>query len=515
MKNRTSLFCFLTLILCLGATAMSHGAAVVSISPSPVVSPAVGSTLKVNIHISGASGVAGYECSVEFDTSALRYVSAANATYLPAGAFAPDPQVSGNRVTLIAAAGSAATKSSGTLATVTFRVAAVKASELRLQDVVLSNVAWRNLARSTVNGQVVKSIGAADVNQDGQVDDSDLELVSQSLGSRSPANPRVDVNGDGQVDVSDLALVSRNLSEGAPDNGGGDGDTGGQEEVVTDGDAGGQEEVVADRDAGGQEEVVAEIPKPEGMVRIPAGQFQMGGNDGDAQNDERPVHTVHINAFFMDEHEVTNLEYKEFLLENPRWQKSRIDKRFHNGNYLKLWSGNNYPSEKADHPVTYVSWYAAMAYAEWAGKRLPTEAEWEYAARGGVAGLKYPSGNTLSTREANYNNHVGDTTAVGLYAANGYGLYDMAGNVWEWCLDEYDVDFYFVSSNSRNPISGARTIQWILANFTSIPSNTSRVLRGGSWYKGASNPRVASRFGGSPTGTYGDDGFRCAWTVTP
>ena len=481
MKHRTSLFYALTIILCLGATVMSYGEAVVSISPSPVASPAAGSTLTVNIQISGASGVAGYELTVAFNTSALTYVSAANATYLPTGAFAPSSQASGNRVTLTAAAGSAATKSSGTLATVTFRVAAAKPSTLRLQNVVLSDVDGKNLAVSTVNGQVVKSSGAAwDVNQDRNVNVSDLVLVARSLGSRSPANPRVDVNGDGNVNISDLVLVARHLGE----------------EV---------EEAVEARPP----------PPPEGMVLIPAGQFQMGSNDDEAQKDEQPVHTVHINAFFMDEHEVTNLEYKEFLLENPRWQKSRIDKRFHNGNYLKLWSGNNYPSEKADHPVTYVSWYAAMAYAEWAGKRLPTEAEWEYAARGGVAGLKYPSGNTLSTREANYNNHVGDTTAVGLYAANGYGLYDMAGNVWEWCLDEYDVDFYFVSSNSRNPISGARTIQWILENFTSIPSNTSRVLRGGSWYKGASNPRVASRFGGSPTGTYGDDGFRCAWTVTP
>ena len=260
---------------------------------------------------------------------------------------------------------------------------------------------------------------------------------------------------------------------------------------------------------------VTEVEVPEGMVLIPAGQFQMGSNDDEADNDEQPVHTVHIDAFFMDEHEVTNLEYKEFILENPRWQKSRIDQRFHNGNYLKHWSGNNYPSGKANHPVVYVSWYAAMAYAEWAGKRLPTEAEWEYAARGGVAGLKYPLGNTISTRQANYNGHIGDTTAVGRYAANGYDLYDMAGNVWEWCLDEYDADFYFVSRDSRNPISGARTIQWILDNFTSIPTNTSRVSRGGSWVSDAHFLRVASRFGDGPTYSYRFYGFRCARAVTP
>ena len=257
------------------------------------------------------------------------------------------------------------------------------------------------------------------------------------------------------------------------------------------------------------------VETPEGMVFIPAGEFQMGSLDDEAQFTEQPVHTVHIDAFFMDEHEVTNLDYKEFILESPRWQKSRIDKRFHNGIYLKHWSGNNYPSGKANHPVTYVSWYAAMAYAEWAGKRLPTEAEWEYAARGGLAGMKYPSGNTISTRQANYFHHVGDTTAVGRYAANGYGLYDMAGNVYEWCLDEYDADFYFVSRDSRNPISGARTIQWILDNFTSIPTNSSRVLRGGSWQTSAGYMRVSSRAGPVPTVAGDAWGFRCARAVTP
>ncbi len=175
-------------------------------------------------------------------------------------------------------------------------------------------------------------------------------------------------------------------------------------------------------------------PPPEGMVLIPVGEFDMGSNDPEADNDEQPVHTVYVDAFYMDKYEVTNLEYKKFVLANPRWQKDRIDRGFHDGYYLKHWNGNNYPVGKSNHPVTYVSWYAAMAYAGWVNKRLPTEAEWECAARGGLACKKYPWGAVIDAGKANFNENVGDTTAVGKYPPNGYGLYDMAGNVWEWCL---------------------------------------------------------------------------------
>ena len=260
--------------------------------------------------------------------------------------------------------------------------------------------------------------------------------------------------------------------------------------------------------SGGQavaEEPATEIPTPDGMVLIPAGQFQMGSNDDEAHDNEQPVHTVHLDAFFMDKYEVTNAQFKTFVDSNPPWQKDNIEDRFHDGDYLVHWSGNTYPAGQADHPVAYVSWYAALAYAQWAGKRLPTEAEWEYAARGGLAGKKYP-GNTLSLRDASSKSPV--TTVVGCYATNGHGLYDMARNVWEWCLDAYDADFYFVSRNSRNPLSGAPTIQWILDNFTSIPHNTRRVLRGGQ--------RVATRGRLAPTDTFGIIGFRCVrGTVMP
>ena len=262
---------------------------------------------------------------------------------------------------------------------------------------------------------------------------------------------------------------------------------------------------------------VTEVEVPEGMVLIPAGSFLMGSDDAAADDDEQPVHTVHLDAFYMDTHEVTNAKFKAFVDANPAWQKDNIEDRFHSGRYLKHWRGNNYPSGKANHPVVRVSWYAAMAYAEWAGKRLPTEAEWEYAARGGLSGKKYPWGDDEPTAAyANYYPNVKDTTPVGRYAANGYGLYDMAGNVSEWCLDARyfyaasDDSFYAASDDSRNPIAGGE-----VDDFRTIPTDPWRVLRGGSWFNGAHYLRVADRYGGSPTYSGDDYGFRCARSVTP
>ena len=245
-----------------------------------------------------------------------------------------------------------------------------------------------------------------------------------------------------------------------------------------------------------------------GMVLIPSGSFEMG-SEGERAN-ERPVHTVHLDAFYMDKYEVTNVQFKLFVNANPQWQKSRIDRRFHNGYYLDHWD-DTYPFGEGEHPVVYVSWYAAMAYAEWAGKRLPTEAEWEYAARGGLSGKKYPWGDDEPTAAyANYHRNVNDTTPVGRYAANGYGLYDMAGNVWEWCLDAYDEDFYAASDDSRNPIAGGE-----VDTFTTIPTDPNRVLRGGSWRFSATNLRVADRGRDSPTTTFDGFGFRCARGTVP
>ena len=282
------------------------------------------------------------------------------------------------------------------------------------------------------------------------------------------------------------------------------------------------------------------VTPPEGMVLIPAGTFEMGSEDENADDDEQPVHTVHLDAFYMDRYEVTNAQFKAFVDANPEWGKDNIEDRFHEiiggplpegGEYLEHWRGNTYPAGKADHPVTYVNWYAAMAYAVWAGKRLPTEAEWEYAARGGLAGKKYPWGDDEAIPAGtNFDRYVGDTTPVGEDAANGYGLYNIAGNVTEWCLDAYESNFYaasdnsrnpiapgfhIASDNSRNPVASGRRIQWLCENFTSIPSQSSRVLRGGSWSDDVRFLRVAYRYGTSPTLSESFRGFRCVRAVTP
>ena len=252
-------------------------------------------------------------------------------------------------------------------------------------------------------------------------------------------------------------------------------------------------------------------PSDPDMMFIPASDFDMGSNDKDAEDDEKPRHTVYLDAFHIDRYEVTNVQYKKFVDANPEWQKDRILSKYHDGDYLKHWNGNNYPSGKGNHPVVYVSWYAAMAYAEWGGKRLPTEAEWEKAARGDRYGRDYAWGDSLDPHMANYGENIGDTTPVGTYDMNGYGLYDMTGNVWEWCLDEYDSDFYSISP-PRNPLAGG-TLNGILSNWMNVSSV--RVLRGGSWVSDAKFVRVSDRTRFTPKITNNARGFRCVRPVTP
>ena len=260
---------------------------------------------------------------------------------------------------------------------------------------------------------------------------------------------------------------------------------------------------------------------PEGMVLIPAGEFQMGSNAPEAQDDEQPVHTVYVDAFYMDKHEVTNAQYKQFVDANPQWGKDGFDRNLSGNAYLDKWIGNTYPTGTEDHPVVFVSWYAAVAYSKWSGKRLPTEAEWEYAARGGLSGKKYPWGAAapdgtqcnfadasvdVDWSDKSVNDGYTLTAPVGSYPANGYGLYDMAGNAYEWCLDEYDSDFY-ARSPRANPIAGG-TITSIMNEVTNVIKKQ-RVRRGGSWFDVPEQLRVAARFRHTASSSYSINGFRC------
>ena len=253
-------------------------------------------------------------------------------------------------------------------------------------------------------------------------------------------------------------------------------------------------------------------PSKTDMVLIPAGNFQTESNISKTHEGEKSAQTVYVDAFYIDVYEVTNAEYKAFVDANPEWQKDHISEKYHDGNYLKHWDGNDYPSGESNHPITHVSWYSAMAYAQWMGKRLPTEAEWEKAARGGLIGQKYPWGNSIDPSKANYGRNIGGTTPVGNYPPNGYGLYDMTGNVWEWCLDRHDYNFDQTSSH-RNPIVGADSIMDITDEFLMI--NSSRVLRGGSWIRLARDVQVVDRDGALPDFAHSDFGFRCVMNITP
>ena len=247
------------------------------------------------------------------------------------------------------------------------------------------------------------------------------------------------------------------------------------------------------------------------MTRIPAGEYEMGSKNTKARTRENTVHIVYVNTFYMDIYPVTNALYKKFVDENPKWQKINILKALHDGNYLKHWDGSNYPSDKGNYPITYVSWYAAAAYAQWFGKRLPTETEWEKAARGGLEGKKYPWGDSIDDTKANLNRRIGDMTSVGKYPANNHGLYDITGNVWEWCLDEYNLDSYR-SFLCQNPITKAGSTDEIMNNFMNV--KTERTLCGGSWRDNAQSACVTARYKYSPELTALNLGFRCVRAAT-
>jgi formylglycine-generating enzyme required for sulfatase activity len=249
------------------------------------------------------------------------------------------------------------------------------------------------------------------------------------------------------------------------------------------------------------------------MVYVPGGTFQMGSKSG--ESDEQPVHDATLDAFWIDRTEVTNEQFAAFL--NDRGNRTEggvtwLD--IEDEDCLIEQGGGEFQPKSgyADHPVIEVSWYGAAAYCEWAGARLPTEAEWEYAARG-EPGYVYPWGNEFECSRGNFDDETArdDIVVPGGEGCDGYertapvGSFpsgaswcealDLAGNVWEWVADWYDSDYY-ERSPADNPLGSEE--------------RDAKVLRGGAWDCPPDKVRGANRYRGRP-GYAGDiTGFRCA-----
>jgi formylglycine-generating enzyme required for sulfatase activity len=236
------------------------------------------------------------------------------------------------------------------------------------------------------------------------------------------------------------------------------------------------------------------------MILVPAGSFQMGCSESpqDCENDETPLHSVYLDDFLIDKYEVTNSRYADCVKNGPcnapekNASKTRDD-YYDNPAY-------------ANFPVVEVNWHQARIFCEWQGKRLPTEAEWEKAARGGSEPRIFPWGNAQPDCSlVNFDNKeqsqlcVGDTSAVDSYQAgtSPYGMMEMAGNVWEWVNDWYRADYYQQSSQS-NP--------------TGPDEGKYRVIRGGAWDAYSDEVRTAYRMMSDPLATLNIIGFRCALT---
>ncbi|MBC7935941.1 MAG: formylglycine-generating enzyme family protein [Rhizobacter sp.] len=304
-----------------------------------------------------------------------------------------------------------------------------------------------------------------------------------------------------------------------------------------------------------------------GMVLIPGGTFDMGGDKESADADELPKHKVQVNSFFMDATEVTNAQFHKFIAathyvttaeKKPDWEAfknslppetekpadsllvaaSLVFKQtsgpvdLNDFNQWWVWEVGadwKHPqgpksdiNGKENYPVVHISWDDAMAYCKWAGKRLPTEAEWEFTARGALINNTYPWGNEPVNRGKSktnswdgkfpYLNEKKDgfirTAPVKSFAPNDYGLYDMAGNVWEWCSDLYDHDYYktLAGKTSINPTGPGKS------NDPQDPYAEKRIMRGGSFLCNdayCSGYRVARRMKSSHDTGLEHTGFRC------
>ncbi len=230
-------------------------------------------------------------------------------------------------------------------------------------------------------------------------------------------------------------------------------------------------------------------------VLVEEGYYSRGCSHG--CRDEMPRHSVRVDSFKMDAHPVTNEQFVRFI----EFLGGEKDAQYHDVIRLKdsriKRGGGKCIIERgyAKHPVVGVTWYGAVAYAKWVGKRLPSEAEWEIACCGGLENPLYPTGEQIEKSQANF--FSSDTTPVMSYPPNAYGLYDMAGNVYEWCADWYDYSYYEVSQhepdNPKGPLQGVY-----------------RVLRGGCWKSLKEDLRCAKRHRNNPGAADGTYGFRCA-----
>jgi formylglycine-generating enzyme required for sulfatase activity len=249
------------------------------------------------------------------------------------------------------------------------------------------------------------------------------------------------------------------------------------------------------------------------MVLISADEFTMGSQTGKGDKDENPQHNVHLDAYYIDVHEVTNAQYYQFWLADGG-EKSKHTPASYGSSYM-IGDWPEVARTKPNYPVVGVTWYDAKAYAEWAGKRLPTEAEWEKAARGTEARM-WPWGNDFnlkiavpetvnesSASKAHSNRRDGNdgydntTAPVNSYPTgiSPYGVHDMAGNVWEWTVDWYSEDYYARASkeNPKGPTKGKL-----------------KVVRGGSWNNREYSQRCVNRYYCYPDSWGNTLGFRCA-----
>jgi sulfatase modifying factor 1 len=327
--------------------------------------------------------------------------------------------------------------------------------------------------------------------------------------------------------------------------------------------------------SGGQDAAAPIKPKTEGMVLIPAGAFTMGSQQEGSRANERPEHPVQMAAFWMDAKTVTNAQFAAFVeatgykttAELPiDWEKLKksvqpgtpkppdemlrpgslvfkgtagpVDLREMNAWWQWVqgadWQHPEGPFSNIDgrehHPVVQVSWDDAAAYAEWAGKRLPTEAEWEYAARGGLQSTRYGWGAELVkdgkamantwTGKFPYENTATDgfaaTAPVGSFPANGYGLHDMGGNIWNWCSDWYRPDTHVLLS--REPSCKCPTGPSASLSAQHPHQTEERVTKGGSFLchiDYCESYRPSARRGTPPDTGMSHIGFRCAKAVQP